>query len=379
MKKKLLSIMLAVSLAATVIGCGATLPENSDTESGAESRTVQEEENAAETLVDESTKETGSEEESVSEQKPVSEEETTEATNSNDADASVNETTEFSDLTFADLAGRQFEFCSGAGGWMESFTIEKDGLLVGHFNDSNMGSTGEGYENGTCYSSTYTGHFTNLTKVNEYTYTMELADISYKEPVNTEEISSVDQVKYIYTGSYCLRGTDTFTIYLPGTPLAELSEEVLIWIRYANDSEEELTMITIVDETNDFGIYSYDRPNSLEDAQLTHNSYKYSYDYYNELLTEAATTAEMVEYTATMYEFSDECLNYIWRLVRYNTEEEKYNEILAEQREWIAEKEAQAEEAAAEFEGGSMATVAYNQALADMTIKRCEELIGYLE
>ena len=356
MKKKLLSIILAVSFACTVIGCGATMPEDTNTEPYVESQ-IESAEDSTETPVDESTVETGSENESVSEQ----------------------ETTEFSDLTFADLAGRQFEFCSGAGGWMESFTIEKDGLLVGHFNDSDMGSTGEGYENGTQYSSSYTGHFTNLTKVNEYTYTMELADISYKEPVGTEEISNADQVKYIYTGSYCLGGTDTFTIYLPGTPLAEFSENVLIWIRYANDSEEELTMITIVDETNDFGIYSYDRPKPLEDAQLTYNSYKYSYDYYNELLTEAATTAEMVEYTATMYEFSDECLNYIWRLIRYNTEEEKYNEILAEQREWIAEKEAKAEEACAEFEGGSMATVAYNQALADMTIKRCEELIGYLE
>ena len=332
MKKKLLSIILALSFAFTAIGCGATVPEDTNTEPYEESQIE-----------------------------------------------SAEDSTESSDLTFADLAGRQFEFCSGAGGWMESFTIEKDGYFTGLFNDSNMGSTGEGYENGTRYSSSYTGHFTNLTKVNEYTYTMELADISYKEPVDTEEISEIDQVRYIYTDSYCLGGTDIFTIYLPGTPMEEIAEEVRIWLYSANGNAEELTMIAIVDETNGYGIYSRDRLEPLEDAQLTYNSYKDSYDYYNELLTEAATTAEMVEYTATMYVFSDECLNYIWRLIRYNTEEEQFNEILAEQREWITEKEAKAEEAAAEFEGGSMATVAYNQALADMTIKRCEELIGYLE
>lgn len=332
MKKKLLYIILAVSFACTVIGCGATMPGDANTEPYEESQIESEE-----------------------------------------------DSTESSDLTFADLAGRQFEFCSGAGGWMESFTIEKDGYFTGLFNDSNMGSTGEGYENGTRYSSSYTGHFTNLTKVNEYTYTMELADISYKEPVDTEEISEIDQVKYIYTDSYCLGGTNIFTIYLPGTPLAELSEEVLRWIHYANESEEELTMIIIVDEANGYGIYSRYRLEPLEDVQLTYNSYKYSYDYYNELLTEASTTAEMVEYSATMYEFSDECLNYIWRLIRYNTEEERYNEILAEQREWIAEKEAKAAEASGEYEGGSLAAVVYNQTLADMTIRRCEELIGYLE
>lgn len=343
MKKKLLSVILTVSLAFTAIGCGATMPGDTNTEPYEESQIEQPEEST------------------------------------NDAGASVDEATDPSDLTFADLAERQFEFCSGAGGWMESFTIEKDGLLVGHFNDSDMGSTGEGYENGTRYSSSYTGHFANLTKINEYTYTMQLADITYKEPINTEEISNVDQIKYIYTGSYCLGGTNTFTIYLPGTPLAELSEEVQMWIRYANESEEELTMITIVDETNVYGIYSNDRLEPLVDAQMTYKNYKYSYDYYNELLTEAATTAEMVEYSAAMYEFSDECLNYIWRLIRYNTEEERYNEILTEQREWIAEKEAKAAEASAEYEGGSLAAVVYNQTLADMTIKRCEELIGYLE
>ena len=221
MKKKLLSIILAVSFACTVIGCGATMPEDTNTEPYEESQ-IESAEDSTETPVDESTVETGSENESVSEQEPVSEQ----------------ETTEFSDLTFADLAGRQFEFCSGAGGWMESFTIEKDGLLVGHFNDSDMGSTGEGYENGTQYSSSYTGHFTNLTKVNEYTYTMELADISYKEPVGTEEISNADQVKYIYTGSYCLGGTDTFTIYLPGTPMEEIAEEVKSQLGYDVDKKK---------------------------------------------------------------------------------------------------------------------------------------------
>lgn len=284
---------------------------------------------------------------------------------------------EITELTFADLSKYSFEFSSGAGAWGEWFTIEKDGYFTGLFNDSNMGETGEGYENGTRYSSSYSGHFADLTKINDYTYEMTLADISYKEPIGTEEIS--DNVLYIYTGSYCLGGTGTFTIYLPGTPLDVISEDVYSWIRYSNQSETELTMLVIADESNGYGIYSYDRPAPLEDAQLTYSSYKDSYDYYGELLAEATTTAEMAEYSARMYEFSDDCLNKIWHLIRYNVEEEKYNEVLEEQRAWIEKKENAAKEASAEYEGGSFATVAYNDTLATLTIERCEELIEYLK
>ena len=63
--------------------------------------------------------------------------------------------TESAELTFADLSKYQFEFCSGAGGWSEEFTIEKDGYFTGKYHDSDMGSTGEGYDNGTLYCCTY--------------------------------------------------------------------------------------------------------------------------------------------------------------------------------------------------------------------------------
>ncbi|MBQ7925535.1 MAG: DUF1311 domain-containing protein, partial [Lachnospiraceae bacterium] len=179
--------------------------------------------------------------------------------------------------------------------------------------------------------------------------------------------------------SYCLGATDTFTVYLPGTPLEELGAEVRTWIDSYNQSETQLTMIIIVDEINGYGIYSLDRLSPLEDAQMTLNSYKESYEYYESKLSEAGTTLEMVECTGAMYRFSDECLNYIWNLIRYNVEEEKFDAILSEQRAWITEKETRAKEAADEHNGGSMAAVDYNEILAEMTMKRCEELVEYLK
>jgi len=294
-------------------------------------------------------------------------------TESASGEASLAESTEF---TFADLSKYQFEFCSGAGGWSEEFTIEKDGYFTGKYHDSDMGSTGEGYDNGTFYCCTYSGHFTDLVKIDDYTYEMKLADIVYDDEVGTEEI--IDGVLYVYTGSYCLGSSDTFIVYLPGKPMEEISEDVKSWIYSSNDGEDELIFVAIADIDNGYGIYSYDRWEPLEDAQMTYNAYKESFDYYTELVVNAETTPEMVEYTGRMYEVADDCLNYIWNLVRYNVDEDEYATILEEQRTWIAEKEAKAKEASDEFEGGTFAPVAYNDVLATLTMERCEALIEYL-
>lgn len=126
-------------------------------------------------------------------------------------------------------------------------------------------------------------------------------------------------------------------------------------------------------------IYSHEQLSPAEDAKVTLESYQESFDYYNQLISEAGTTIEMVEYSGRLYELSDECLNYLWNLIRNNVDEEKYREILAEQREWIQEKEAAANAARDELEGGSLAPVAYNNTLATKTIERCQELAEYLK
>ena len=114
------------------------------------------------------------------------------------------------DLTFADLAKYSFEFCSGAGGWSTDFEIEKDGSFKGSYHDSDMGDTGDDYENGTMYLCGFSGKFTDLTKINDYTYQMKMENLTYDETPGKEEIA--DGVKYIYTDVYGLEGTDTFKV-----------------------------------------------------------------------------------------------------------------------------------------------------------------------
>lgn len=80
---------------------------------------------------------------------------------------------------------------------------------------------------------------------------MSLADISYQNTVGDTEI--LDDMLYVYTDVYGLEGTDTFRIYLPGTPREKLTEDEWFWIAAGNESETELTMTVIVNEPNEYG------------------------------------------------------------------------------------------------------------------------------
>ena len=373
MKKKLLFMTLILTSAIT--GCNSS-SKTEDIEFSQISENSAEAESATQSVIVKT--ETTTE---ITTQINLSEAETATAleseSNTEESTAIESETAQNNDLTFEDLSQLEFSFMSGAGGWSEEFNIEKDGYFTGQYHDSEMGIRGEGYDSGSVYFSSYSGHFTDLIKINDYTYQMKLADITYNYPVDTAEIK--DDIRYIYTESYCLGGTDTFKIYLKGTPVSEISEEVYSWLAMANESETEITFVAIADEANGYGIYSYKRVTPLEDAQMNYNSYKVCYDYYDELLSEANSTMEMKEYSGYMYEVSDDCLNYIWGIIKYSTSEEKYNEILTEQREWISEKEAKIKEIEEKYNGATLQVPTINITLAEMTIKRCEELIEYLK
>lgn len=283
----------------------------------------------------------------------------------------------YTELTFADLAKRQFEFCSGAGGWSTDFVIERDGYFHGTYHDSDMGVTGEGYENGTLYYSDFSGHFTDLTKVNDYCYEMTLADISYKDEVGTEDI--LDGTHYVYLDAYGLTGTDRFLVYLPGTPVSEFSEDVYWWLSMANESDTELTMMSIVNAPEQEGIYSYERMEPLEEAQQMLESAKESSEYWLQKLDTAESQIEINQIAQARYEAVDGCLNGVWNLIKYNTDEAMFETIRNEQREWISYKENEAKQAAAEYGEGSMATAVSYDKLTELTQARMEELVAYLK
>lgn len=122
----------------------------------------------------------------------------------------------------------EFYFSSGAGAWCTTLQIHGDGSFEGQYHDSDMGSHGEGYPNGTVYQSNFSGQFTTPVKVNDYTYSMQIARMDYEQETGSEEIR--DGVLYSFTDAYGLEEAQDILIYLPGTPLSDLSEEFLIWM-----------------------------------------------------------------------------------------------------------------------------------------------------
>ena len=279
--------------------------------------------------------------------------------------------------TFEELSKYSFEFGSGAGGWSTDFNIEKDGSFKGNYHDSDMGTVGEGYENGTIYAAVFEGHFTELCKIDEYTYEMKLADITYGEEDGTEEI--VDGIRYCYTNdAYGLTGTNRFLVYAPGTPVSVLNEEVYSWVQWSVGDGPTLDKPIIVNEDQQEGIYSYERLSPAEEAQTIYSSSLESYEQYTKEIAAADTQGDMNELSNAQYKVADDCLNQLWDIIKNNTDEATFEPILEEQRQWIKKKEEKAQAAADECEGGSLGTFLYSDTLASMTMDRCKELLDII-
>ena len=283
------------------------------------------------------------------------------------------------DLTFEDLANYTYEFSSGAGGWSDEFEIEKDGYFHGNYHDSDMGDTGEGYEDGTMYIAHYSGHLGNLEKVDDLTYTMTILDMKTDEKQAGEYIE--DGVRYVIAGPYALSACDSLTIYLPGTKTSKLSDAEMSWIEPVYGSSiienDAFTGIVLVNNPNQYGIGGFERMPVSKRAKMDYDTYKESFDYYAERLTEATTTADMVQITGKQAEVADELLNELWLMVKYNTPSGQYKPLLEDQRQWLKDRDAHLKDISSQ-DLGTMGAVDYNDYLATETMNRCEKLLSYL-
>ena len=126
------------------------------------------------------------------------------------------------------LNGLQLSFMSGAGAWSSELMMQEDGLFVLNYHDSDMGSSGEGYD-ATIYVCEASGRFDQVRKINDTTYTMHLAELAVENQPGTEWISEEygARVRYVASDPYGLDNTETVTVYLPGTPLDAIPDDAL--------------------------------------------------------------------------------------------------------------------------------------------------------
>ena len=271
----------------------------------------------------------------------------------------------------------EFYFASGAGGWRTFLNIEEDGSFLGEYSDSDMGSTGESYPNGTYYYCKFNGKFTEAVKVNDYTYSMKIEEISCVNEPETSEI--IDGILYYYATPYGMEGAEEVLIYLPGAPVSELPEEYINWVR--NDMVDpdavELSFYGLYNVTEQNGFSSYDTSGRIEDMIAA--SEEWALTIRASLEHDTLTQADMNVKAMELYENWDAALNTLWSELKERLSEDEFNVLLEEQRVWIADKEAAVKEAGKEVEGGSLYALVVNMKAAEITEARVYELYEMLK
>jgi tetratricopeptide (TPR) repeat protein len=122
-----------------------------------------------------------------------------------------------------------FVFSSGAGGWGNELEVNDDGSFEGHYFDANIGDVGEGYPRGSLIECYYSGEFTNIKKVNDYEYSMNVLNLQLaEEPGKT---SIVDGRRIVAADPYGFDNAYEFRLYLPGRKTADMPEGFLEWPR----------------------------------------------------------------------------------------------------------------------------------------------------
>lgn len=130
-------------------------------------------------------------------------------------------------ISFSDIPA-EYTFTSGAGGWSTGLKIGTDGYFEGRYHDSNMGETGNGYPKGTVYYCNFSGKFSELEPVNEYTYKVSLEQFSVADQTGGEYIEN--EIKYIASDPYGFDGPNEYYIYLPGIPSSMMPQNAFDWV-----------------------------------------------------------------------------------------------------------------------------------------------------
>ena len=161
------------------------------------------------------------------------------------------------DMTFDSLSKLQWSFSSGVGGWSTDMQISSDGAFSGTFHDSEMGEEGEAYPNGTVYVCSFTGQMSVGQQADEHSYELKIDRLTVTDAPGQESIE--DGIRYVTSEPYGISEGDVMRLYLPGTPVDALTDDMRMWA-HLFDLEEapaELTNYFLYSEKNESGFVGY--------------------------------------------------------------------------------------------------------------------------
>ena len=163
---------------------------------------------------------------------------------------------------------------------------------------------------------------------------------------------------------------------IPGTVKVESSVEDSPQEETGNETQE-----TVVKEQESGAgqLDSTESPSQYDVQQTLEDAEKEASAFQRKLMEDASLNqADMNTLSGEIYQVWDGVLNELWKNVKSTLDEEKWDNLLEEQRTWIAEKEAAVKQAGEEVGGGSLAPLVANQRAAKLTRLRVYELASYL-
>lgn len=272
---------------------------------------------------------------------------------------------------FSDLKNTVFTFSSGAGAWRTELQIREDGSFSGRFEDANMGEIGEENPQGTIYESVFTGRLGSPVQLDENSYQAELLEMEYENPLETEEIQN--GALYRYTTAYGLEDAENLIFYTPGTPMEKLSEDVKSWLHCG---DEVLPFYAVVNEAHSYGFVGENLAVRMKERAAEAENEMAELE---KRMQKALTQLDMNDIAGQEYRLWDGVLNELWGVLKQVQSEEEMEVLTLRQRDWIKDKEAAADEAGKEFEGGSMQPMAYSLKAMELTRERVYELMRLLD
>ena len=361
MKKRMMLLLLAVMVMFLMASCGKTA------------------EDSAHLLTDVKTVEDENPSEETTSRQGPSEEEQQSPERLEPAESTEEQGDAQEEFQFSDLSDRVFYFSSGAGAWFTELRIKDDGSFEGHYQDADMGDAGDDYPNGTLYYCDFYGNFDQLEKVDDLTYRMKLANISFRQEPEQEEI--IDGVRYIYSAAYGLDGED-FYLYLPDSKVADLPQSFREWVGYYNPEavqEEKLSFYGLYNVQGEQGFSSnvYVEQSLSERIAMEISIAGEQEKEVEKKQEEAATQPEMNETAEEMYQLWDDTLNVVWKLLEADLNESDMETLRKEEKEWIASRDAEVQAAGLENEGGSLQPLLEAMKAAELTKARVYELAEY--
>lgn len=134
------------------------------------------------------------------------------------------------------------------------------GSFEGSYYDADMGDRGENYPNGTVYLCNFSGKFTDITQVNDYTYSMTLENGELYVTAEGGEEWIEDGVRYILMRPRGLEWGTNFRFYTPDAPVSKLPVEFLDWWpgRFDDGPSENLLCYGLYNEDEGSGFFTYE-------------------------------------------------------------------------------------------------------------------------